>query len=197
MIIIVRHGQTVWNILKKKQGRKNSKLTNKGKIQGCRVAKFLENKYILKDNFIIYASPIKRVVDYINIIDKNLNYFQLAKKVKYLNCLKEHKFGKWEGKTIEEIKLKYKHEFLKREKDKWNYKIPNGESYQILHIKLKKFLKKKINYRKNYIIFTHEMVSKVLRGILMRLNKRRVIKSKHDSNYIYIFKNNKLNRIKF
>ena len=196
MIIIVRHGQTIWNILKKKQGHKNSKLTNKGKIQGLKVAKFLDKKFISNDNFIIYASPIKRVVDYISIIDKNLKYFQLTKKVKYLNSLKEHKFGKWEGKTIKEIKIKYKDEFLSREKDKWNYKIPNGESYKILHVKLNKFLKKKINYRKNYIIFTHEMVSKVLKGILMKLSKRKIINSKHNSNYIYIFKNKKLNKVK-
>ena len=196
MIIIIRHGQTIWNILKKKQGHKNSKLTDKGKEQGHKVAMFLNKKFSTNINFIVYASPIKRVKDYIKIIDKDLKYFHLANKINYFNSLKEHKFGKWEGKTIKEIKMKYKDEYQSREKDKWNYKIPNGESYKLLSIKLKNFIKKKINHKKNYIIFTHEMVSKVLRGNLMNFSKKKIIKSKHNSNYIYIFENKKLQKYK-
>tara|TARA_B100000900_G_scaffold416215_1_gene450164 strand:+ start:45057 stop:45650 length:594 start_codon:yes stop_codon:yes gene_type:complete len=196
MIIIIRHGQTIWNILKKKQGHKNSKLTDKGKEQGHKVAKFLNKKFSTNINFIVYASPIKRVKDYIKIIDKDLKYFRLANKINYFNSLKEHKFGKWEGKTIKEIRMKYKDEYQSREKDKWNYKIPNGESYKLLSIKLKNFIKKKINYKKNYIIFTHEMVSKVLRGNLMNFSKKEIIKSKHNSNYIYVFENKKLQKYK-
>lgn len=196
MIIIIRHGQTIWNVLRKKQGHKNSKLTDKGKKQGHKVAKFLNKKFSTNNDFIIYASPIKRVKDYIKIVDKDLKYFHLARKINYLNSLKEHKFGKWEGKTIKEIKMKYKDEYQSREKDKWNYKIPNGESYKLLSLKLKNFIKKKINYKKNYIIFTHEMVSKVLRGNLMNLSKKKIIKSKHNSNYIYILENKKLQKYK-
>jgi len=196
MIIIIRHGQTIWNILKKKQGHKNSKLTDKGKEQGHKVAMFLNKKFSTNNNFIVYASPIKRVKDYIKIIDKDLKYFHLANKINYFNSLKEHKFGKWEGKTIKEIKMKYKDEYQSREKDKWNYKIPNGESYKLLSIKLKNFIKKKINHKKNYIIFTHEMVSKVLRGYLMNFSKKEIIKSKHNSNYIYVFENKKLQKYK-
>ena len=41
MIIIIRHGETFWNLKKKKQGQKNSNLTKKGKKQATKVAKFL------------------------------------------------------------------------------------------------------------------------------------------------------------
>ena len=43
MIIIVRHGQTLWNVLKKLQGHRNSKLTVKGNRQAIKVAKFISN----------------------------------------------------------------------------------------------------------------------------------------------------------
>ncbi len=194
MIIIVRHGQTLWNVLKKKQGHKNSKLTNYGKKQGVKVSIFLKKKKL--ETFKIYASPMKRVVDYINIIDNEIKNKNIKKNIIFSKDLMEHKFGRWEGKTIREIKKKFPKEFKDRENNKWKYKIHKGESYQILYDRIKKFLKKNINLKKNYIIFTHEMVSKVIRGILLNLEKDKIIKLKHNSNYVFVFKNDKIRKIK-
>ena len=72
MIIIVRHGQTLWNVLKKLQGHRNSKLTVKGNRQAIKVAKFFDQKIKKIEDFKIYSSPIKRVVDYTNVINSNL-----------------------------------------------------------------------------------------------------------------------------
>ena len=196
MIIIVRHGQTLWNILKKKQGHKNSKLTSKGKIQGVKVANFFNQKINNLEEFKIYSSPLKRVVDYINIINKKMKKQNIKKMIIFSNQLREHKFGKWEGKTIHEIKKIFPKEFKKREMNKWNYKVPNGDSYAIIAKRLKKFLKNNINLKKNYIIFTHEMVSKILRGILLNLSNEKIINSKHNSNNIFIYNNKKIKKIK-
>ena len=106
MIIIVRHGQTFWNVLKKLQGHKNSKLTAKGKKQALRVAKFLNRRIENFEKFKIYSSPIKRVIDYTNVINTNLVNKKIKKKIIYSDYLKEHNFGKWEGKSIKEIKKK-------------------------------------------------------------------------------------------
>ena len=110
--------------------------------------------------------------------------------------LKEHKYGKWEGKTILEIKKFFPKEFEKREINKWNYKVPNGDSYAILATRLKKFLNNKINLKKNYVIFTHEMVSKILRGLLLNLKNKKIIKLKHNSDNIFIYNNKKIKKIK-
>ena len=114
----------------------------------------------------------------------------------FSNQLREHKFGKWEGKTIHEIKKIFPKEFEKREINKWNYKVPNGDSYAILATRLKKFLKNNINLEKNYIIFTHETVSKVLRGLLLNLRNEKIINLKHNSNNIFIYNNKKIKKIK-
>ena len=196
MIIIIRHGQTVWNLQKKKQGHKNSKLTLKGVSQAIKIANFFNRKLKDLEQFKIYSSPIKRVIDFTNIINNKLKKKKIKKKIIYSNLLKEHKFGKWEGKTITKIKKLFPKEFQNRENDKWNYKIPNGESYSLLTKRIEKFLKQKINIKKNYIIFTHEMVSKVLRGKLLKLKKEKIIKLKHNSNYIFIFDNKKIIKIK-
>jgi len=196
MIIIVRHGQTFWNVLKKLQGHKNSKLTAKGKKQALRVAKFLNRRIENYEKFKIYSSPIKRVIDYTNVINTNLVNKKIKKKIIYSDYLKEHNFGKWEGKSIKEIKKKFPAEFQNREDDKWNFRVPNGESYSILNERIKKFLRKKIIRNEKYIIFTHEMVSKVLRGILLNLKKEKTMKLKHNSDYLFIYENKKFKKIK-
>ena len=196
MIIIVRHGQTQWNVLKKLQGHKNSKLTEKGKLQAFKVAKFLDQKIKKIEDFEIYSSPIKRVVDYTNLINSKLKNTKIKKKIIYSNYLKEHNFGKWEGKSIKEIKTIFPNEFENRENDKWNYKVPNGESYLFLNKRIKKFIKKRISLRKKYIIFTHEMVSKVLRGIILNLDKKKTIKLKHNSDFVFVYKNKKFKKTK-
>ena len=194
MIIIVRHGQTLWNVLKKLQGHRNSKLTVKGNRQAIKVAKFFDQKIKKIEDFKIYSSPIKRVVDYTNVINSNLKNIKIKNKIIYSNYLKEHNFGKWEGKSISEIKKKFPDEFQNRELDKWNFKVPKGESYSVLSKRVKKFIKKKISLRKKYIIFTHEMVSKVFRGAILNLDKKKTMKLKHNSDFVFIYKNKKFKK---
>ena len=190
MIIIIRHGETFWNLKKKKQGQKNSNLTKKGKKQAINVAKFLKRKKLNLENFKIYCSPLKRVLDFIKIVHKNLDHKIPIKKV-YIKSklLKEHKFGKWEGKTDKQIKKLFPNEFNERKKNRWDYIVPKGESYAILKLRVKKFIKKNIKKNKDYIIFTHEMVSKVFRGIVLKMNNQKILFLNHKQDTIFIYKN--------
>lgn len=197
MIIIIRHGQTFWNLENRKQGHKNSKLTEKGKKQALKIAKFFNKNNFDLNNFILYASPLKRVIDFTKIINKNLNHkFNLKKKLKLSDKLKEHKFGLWEGKSDKEIKKLFPDQVKKRKLDKWNYKIPKGESYEILYKRVKKFINIKIKFKKNYVIFTHDMVSRVLRGYLMKYKKKKIMNSEHKNSSIFIFKKNQIKEIR-
>ena len=143
MIIIIRHGETLWNLKKKKQGHKNSKLTPKGKKQAIKVAKFLNRQKYNINEFTIFASPLKRVIDYTRIINLNLtNGFSFKKNVRLSNLIKEHKFGNWEGMSDVEIEKKYPGQIEKRKFNRWKYKIPGGgESYEILFKRVKKFIR--------------------------------------------------------
>ena len=195
MIIIIRHGETLWNIEKRKQGHKNSKLTPKGKKQALKIAIFLKKKKFNLNKFIFYASSLKRVKDTTKIIFDFINK-DYKKKITFLNSLKEHKFGIWEGKNDKEIKRLFYDQVKKRELDRWNYKIPKGESYALLNKRIKRFKQKKINLKKNYVIFTHEMVSKVLRGLIMKYNRRKILKLKHKNDSIFIYDKKKFKEFK-
>ena len=196
MIVIVRHGETVWNTQKRKQGHKNSKLTKKGKKQAIKVAQFFNKKNFDLNNFTIYSSPLKRVIDYSKIINKNLlNKIEAKKKIKFSSKIKEHKFGNWEGKNDVEISKKYPEQVIKRAKDRWNYKIPGGgESYKLLNSRVKKFLNK-ISLKDNILIITHDMVSRVIRGNLMKYTQKKIMSAEHKNNHIYIYNKKKIKKI--
>ena len=197
MIIIVRHGQTYWNLEKRKQGHKNSKLTEKGKKQALKIAKYFNKNNLNLNNFILYSSPLKRVIDYAKIVNRNLNHkFILKKKLNLSDELKEHKFGLWEGKSDKEIEELFPDQIKKRKLNKWHYKIPQGESYEILYKRVKKFINKRIKFKKNYVIFTHDMVSRVFRGYLMKYKKEKILNSKHKNNSIFICDKKKIKEIR-
>ena len=89
-IILVRHGETEWNLQNRLQGHKNSPLTLNGKKQALAVNKALSRFEINA----AYTSPLKRAADTAEIILEGRN-IQAIK----LNNLKEIFLGPWEGKT--------------------------------------------------------------------------------------------------
>ena len=95
MIIIVRHGQTYWNMEKKLQGWKNSNLTEIGIQQAINVSSFLE-QFLNGKSVNVFISPLGREfyitggIDThvpIKYIDKNeyttitIGQFKKAKKI--------------------------------------------------------------------------------------------------------------------
>jgi len=116
----------------------------------------------------------------------------------YDENLKEHSFGDWEGLTAAEIKRWFPGELEKREHNKWDYVVPNGESYALIKKRLEGFLCS--CNTENMILFTHETASKVIRGILLNLSKEDILSLDHKQNVIYKIenfnlKNKKCNKI--
>lgn len=196
MIYIIRHGQTVWNLAKRKQGQKDSPLTIKGIEQAKKTADLIKREFEGKDigeyKFII--SPQWRCQQYASIICESLG-------VDFMQCmteenLKEHCFGLWEGKTEEEIERDFPG-FLDRRYKKgnyWHYVVPMGESYELLSERISSVLDK---YEGQKIIFIcHEMVSKVMRGKLMNLHPEETLPLKHKQDTVYLFHENCLKEIK-
>lgn len=181
MIYIIRHGQTVWNLEGKKQGRKDSPLTLKGIKQGQNIANYLKNKNLL--NFQLVISPQWRCQQFASIICELVNK-------EFSDCileegLREHSFGLWEGKTEFEIENEFPGFLEKRYKpdNYWSYIVPMGESYELLSKRVEKVLEKYKN--KNIIFVCHEMVSKVIRGHVLDLGKEEILRSKHPQDVIY------------
>jgi len=120
-ILLIRHGETIWNVEAKIQGCQNIYLTKKGIQQGKSLIKRLlsmDRKFIK-----VYTSDLKRCSIISNFISKELNI--ILEEVK---DFREMDFGKWEGLSINEIKEQYKEVYFKWRSNPKEANIPDGEN---------------------------------------------------------------------
>lgn len=89
-IILVRHGQTDWNVKDLLQGRTDIELNETGKKQAIEIAQKLLNANI----HTIYVSPLKRTIETAQQINKTRNLNMIID-----NRLIERGFGDYEGKS--------------------------------------------------------------------------------------------------
>ncbi len=183
MIYIVRHGQTIWNLLGKKQGWKDSPLTKKGISQSETVAKILKSEIKNISDYKFVISPLWRCQQFSSLICEQLgvDYTKCVKE----DSLKEHCYGLWEGLTEKEIEQQFPGELSKRklEENHWDYIVPEGESYALVEQRVRQVLEK---YENEKVIFVcHEMISKVIRGCLLNYDKQYTMSLNHKQNVIY------------
>ena len=89
-VILVRHGQTDWNVRDLLQGRTDIKLNENGQKQAIETAQKLLNINIDA----IYVSPLKRTIETAQQINKTRNQNMIID-----NRLIERGFGDYEGKS--------------------------------------------------------------------------------------------------
>lgn len=156
IIYLTRHGQTLWNIEKRLQGRGNSPLTE----QGIERAKELRDR--IKDIHIdvIYSSPIERALTTANIIkgDKSI-------EVITDDGLMEMCFGDYEGKITDEVM---------KENPNWDISLimkgnteltaPNGENLAEVRDRVARTMNKIIeaNRGKTILIVAHGITLKAI-----------------------------------
>jgi len=102
-LLLVRHGETKWNVLGKFQGSQNTDLSEAGIHQAELLSKRLNG-----DFDVVYSSPLNRALA---TSDRICSYSALSPIP--IQALTEIHFGTWEGLTFEEIKETYPEHFIK------------------------------------------------------------------------------------
>ncbi|SHO51786.1 histidine phosphatase family protein [Anaerocolumna xylanovorans] len=116
-ILLIRHGETIWNKLGKFQGSTDIELSEEGRKQA------LALKASLKPDFqAIYASPLIRATETANILCEGTG-------LKVMPCkeMREINFGAWEGLTFDEIKNSYPEEFALWRNDEKDCPLMGGD----------------------------------------------------------------------
>ena len=94
-VYFVRHGQTLFNVLRRKQGFCDSPLTELGIQQVHRAGAVLRERGIEFDHF--YSSPSERAVDTLQIVLAEIG--RAGAPFEMVKGLKEQNFGLFEGLT--------------------------------------------------------------------------------------------------
>lgn len=163
-LILVRHSESTWNKLKKVQGIKNPKLSEKGKRQ----AQLLANRFNGWKFDAVYSSHLSRAYETAKILTKD-NIF-------ILEDLQEIKLGVWEGKTVSQVNKEYTELYREWYSEPLKVKIPGGET--ILEFKervVRTFDRIKAQHpEQEVLVVTHGGVITVYLAHLLEMNLNKV-----------------------
>ena len=135
-LLIVRHGQSIWNHDSKFTGWTNIPLTKKGKEEAKKIAHSL-SEYNLRPN-IIFSSVLNRAIDTSNIIKKELNSKQIQIHTSWR--LNEKHYGTLEGIPRQYVRNIYGDKFTQIMRSNFNIKPPILDQEQINNIENKQEL---------------------------------------------------------
>lgn len=118
-VILIRHGETDWNIEGRYQGQADPPLNSKG----VRQAHFLAREISQTSIDLFYSSPLKRAYETAKILAESLNV-PLYRDAR----LMEIHQGEWQTKLRSEISALYPDLFRLWETKPWDMTPPGGES---------------------------------------------------------------------
>lgn len=194
MWYIFRHGETLHNKNKIRQGRCQSMLSIKGIDQVKSYAyRLLEQKEDLS-KFKILTSPMIRTRETAQIICEiaNINAYEEILEEDLLNEVDIGIFTNTPFKLVQEKYDKSLYEI----KDLWSYRYPNGESFEEVYQRVLNFIEKYKN-EKNLIIITHGCCFSFFKNILSKGNKKDITPEslRPSQNYFIKYDGNKVELI--
>jgi broad specificity phosphatase PhoE len=142
-IILVRHGETEWNIQQRYQGHTDIELNQTGINQAKKLARELNSEKIDA----IYSSDLNRAVQTATIIADGRKL-----PIHKLRDLRECSFGIWEGKTFKEMEEKFPEEVARIKGDPVKQIRSGGESRDQLCIRVEKAVQQIIDKHPNQTV---------------------------------------------
>jgi broad specificity phosphatase PhoE len=131
VLYYVRHGETDFNVEARLQGRRDTVLNANGRRQAAKCADVLhdlfERDQRQAQDFDYVASPLKRARETMEVLRAALGLDPHAYGIDAR--LMEIAYGDWEGLTLPEIAARSPGVLAERDRDKWDFAPPGGESY--------------------------------------------------------------------
>jgi broad specificity phosphatase PhoE len=156
-LILIRHGETLWNKEGRVQGTSDVELSDAGKKQAELLALSLKDHPLEA----IHASPLKRAYQTAEIINE---FHHL--EIQIHRDLMEMDQGDFEGFSFKEL-MANKKEFLQKWiSDPASVKMPNGESLSELQNRAWRAVEEIIGKSKNALVVSHNFT---IAAILCRL----------------------------
>lgn len=172
-IMIVRHGETEWNVGEIFRGRVDIELNETGIKQAGLLAEYLSKTELDA----IYSSPLKRAFKTAEIIAA---YHKLD--VHIAPGLIDFNFGKWQGLAHQEVKDKYKELYAAWTNHPDRVKMPDGESLDDVRKRATGVVNNlSTRYQGTVVLVSHRVVNKVLICALLGLDNSHFWNIKQDT----------------
>ena len=158
-ILLVRHGETEWNLARRYQGWSDSPLTARGLAQAAAIGRYLCTHPDAHGATIV-ASPIGRARRTAEIIRECLGG---ASPLRFDERLREISLGSWDGLDRDQIAALVPGIFDGDGYYEWYFRTPDGESYDGFSGRIAAWLAEAEGQR--LIVVCHGVVTRVLRGL--------------------------------
>ncbi|HEX3431141.1 MAG TPA: histidine phosphatase family protein [Rhizomicrobium sp.] len=132
VLYFIRHGETDFNVAQRLQGRSETRLNARGRTQGREIAGVLRDLFERDrhqaTDYAYVSSPLLRARETMELLRSELSLD--PKDYAIDDRLAEISYGEWEGFTLAEIQARDPGVLQRRERDKWDFVPPGGESYR-------------------------------------------------------------------
>ena len=166
-ILLVRHGQTEWNLARRYQGWSDSPLTPTGIAQAEAIGRRL---CTLPEAAMaeIVASPLGRARRTAEIIGECLGR---REPPRCDDRLREISLGSWDGTDRREVRARMGDRFADFE---WYFRTPDGETYEGFSGRIAAWLAER--RQGPVIVVAHGVVTRVLRGLYAGLPRAEALR---------------------
>ncbi len=125
LLVLVRHGQTAWNVERRFQGQLDVPLSAEGLRQVESLAEWLA-RFPLQFAA-IYTSDLRRASDTTKVIARRLGIEPV-----HSDTLREIQAGEWQGMTVAEVEERFPGQLRRWREDVTGFTIPGGEGIAAL-----------------------------------------------------------------
>jgi len=160
--MLIRHGDTDWNVEEIFRGLADIELNETGIKQAELLAKYLENVPIKA----VYSSPLKRALKTAEII-ASLHHIDVTPSQELI----DFDYGEWQGMSHDTVKQKYKALYDEWLKNPHLVKVPKGESLDEVRKRALRLIDQVIMKHEGTVaLVSHRVVGKVLICALLGLD---------------------------
>jgi 2,3-bisphosphoglycerate-dependent phosphoglycerate mutase len=165
-LVLVRHGQSEWNLLGQWTGLTDVSLTDDGREEARRAARTLEDINLHR----AYTSKLKRAKHTLDEIVEHLDRKDLERSEH--EELNERDYGDLTGKNKWQVKEEYGEEKFMKWRRSWDHPVPGGETLKDVSGRVLPFYEKHIlsdlKNGKNVIVAAH---GNSLRALIKHLDQ--------------------------
>lgn len=161
-LIFLRHGETDWNVEGRLQGQRDIPLNATGRRQARRNGEAIRDAFPEIATFDAVSSPLGRTRETMEIARAAMGLAPGAYRAD--PRVVEITFGDWEGFTLDELRAAEPERIALRERDKWDFVPPEGESYALLAARVGAWLEE---VRRPTFVVSHGGVGRVVRHLVL------------------------------
>jgi probable phosphoglycerate mutase len=187
MILLLRHGETQWNVERRFQGQKDSPLTARGRAQARAMAALVRDLVEREPHpaWRLLASPLGRAHDTARAV-ADATGLPLETDAR----LMEINVGDWEGLTWGEVSAG------RAESSRhWIFDAPGGETHDEIQARIEDFLAGlPPEPERRVILVSHGASGRVIRGVYTGLDREAMLDLDVPQDAVYRLQNGQIDR---